>query len=44
VEAVGRDDFADLPDGVDLSAFPAYYRRNFHWQPDGWLSRALGGV
>lgn len=33
-----RDDFAHLPEEVDVSAFPPYYRRNFHWQPDGWLS------
>ncbi|MBK7861305.1 MAG: class I SAM-dependent methyltransferase [Archangiaceae bacterium] len=33
-----RDDFAGLPDDVDLSSFPHYYRRTFHWQPDGWLS------
>ncbi len=30
--------FDDLPRDVDLSAFPAYYTRNFHWQTDGWLS------
>jgi ubiquinone/menaquinone biosynthesis C-methylase UbiE len=35
-----RGDFADLPREVDLSAYPKYYRRNFHWQPDGWLSEA----
>jgi len=29
----------DLPSDVDLSEFPPYYRRNFHWQSDGWLSR-----
>lgn len=29
----------DLPQDVDLSQFPPYYRRNFHWQTDGWLSR-----
>ena len=29
----------DLPPHVDLSAFPAYYRRTFHWQTDGYLSR-----
>ncbi len=28
----------DLPEGEDLSAYPAYYARNFHWQTDGWLS------
>ena len=35
-----RGDFAALPRDVDLSAYPHYYRRNFHWQPDGWLSEA----
>ncbi|MCC6552326.1 MAG: class I SAM-dependent methyltransferase [Polyangiaceae bacterium] len=29
---------SDLPRGIDLSAYPRYYRRNFHWQSDGWLS------
>jgi ubiquinone/menaquinone biosynthesis C-methylase UbiE len=33
-----RQAFEDLPRDVDLSGFPDYYRRNFHWQPDGWLS------
>lgn len=33
-----RRRFDDLPADVDLSAYPAYYRRNFHWQTDGWLS------
>ncbi len=28
----------DLPAKVDLSDFPRYYRRTFHWQSDGWLS------
>jgi ubiquinone/menaquinone biosynthesis C-methylase UbiE len=32
-------DYADLPKDVNLSEFPAYYRRNFHWQTDGYLSR-----
>jgi ubiquinone/menaquinone biosynthesis C-methylase UbiE len=31
--------FKDLPEGVDLAAYPAYFRRNFHWQTDGYLSR-----
>ena len=35
-KAQGR--FDDLPADVDLAAFPGYYRRNFHWQTDGWLS------
>src|SRR5690606_8778341 len=29
----------DLPANVDLSAYPAYYRRTFHWQTDGYFSR-----
>jgi len=33
-----RGDYKDVPD-VDKSRFPAYYRRNFHWQTDGYLSR-----
>jgi ubiquinone/menaquinone biosynthesis C-methylase UbiE len=38
-ERARRRDFRDLPDGVDLDVYPAYYRRNFHWQTDGYLSR-----
>ena len=29
----------DLPTGVNLADFPDYFRRNFHWQSDGYLSR-----
>lgn len=29
----------DLPKDVDLGRFPDYFRRNFHWQTDGYLSR-----
>jgi ubiquinone/menaquinone biosynthesis C-methylase UbiE len=32
-------DYRDLPASVNLDAYPAYYRRNFHWQTDGYLSR-----
>jgi len=35
-----RGDFNALPEGIDASAYPDYYLRNFHWQPDGWLSEA----
>jgi SAM-dependent methyltransferase len=28
----------DLPRDVDLSRYPDYFRRNFHWQSDGYLS------
>ena len=34
-----RGDWRDLPSDVDLSAFPPYHRRTFHWQSDGYLSR-----
>lgn len=34
-----RNNFQDLPDTVDLNAYPHYFRRNFHWQSDGYLSR-----
>jgi ubiquinone/menaquinone biosynthesis C-methylase UbiE len=34
-----RKNFADLPNDVKLENYPAYYRRNFHWQTDGYLSR-----
>jgi ubiquinone/menaquinone biosynthesis C-methylase UbiE len=34
-----RDDWKDLPREVDLQGYPPYYRRTFHWQSDGYLSR-----
>ncbi len=34
-----RRDFRDLPADVDPLQYPAYYRRTFHWQSDGYLSR-----
>jgi len=36
---IDAGDFRDLPADVDLSAFPPYYRRTFHWQTDGYFSR-----
>lgn len=32
-------DFKDLPKDVDLSKYPHYFRRTFHWQTDGYLSK-----
>jgi ubiquinone/menaquinone biosynthesis C-methylase UbiE len=29
----------DFPEGTDLSRYPEYFRRNFHWQSDGYLSQ-----
>jgi ubiquinone/menaquinone biosynthesis C-methylase UbiE len=34
-----KKDYRDLPGELDLMEYPAYYRRNFHWQTDGYLSR-----
>ncbi len=34
----------DLPSDVDLSAYPPYYRRTFHWQSDGWFSRHSASI
>lgn len=34
-----RNNFQDLPSGIDLERYPRYFRRNFHWQTDGYLSR-----
>ncbi len=31
-------DHDDLPGDVDLGRYPPYFRRNFHWQSDGYLS------
>jgi ubiquinone/menaquinone biosynthesis C-methylase UbiE len=28
----------ELPKDVDLASYPEYFRRNFHWQTDGYLS------
>lgn len=35
----GARNHRDLPSDLDQSAYPAYYRRTFHWQTDGYFSR-----
>lgn len=37
VRRMRAGDFHDIPD-VDKQRYPAYYRRNFHWQTDGYFS------
>jgi ubiquinone/menaquinone biosynthesis C-methylase UbiE len=37
VRRMRRRDYQDIP-AVDKERFPAYYRRNFHWQTDGYFS------
>lgn len=34
-----RGNWKDLPGQLDLRRYPPYYRRTFHWQSDGYLSR-----
>ncbi len=34
-----RNEFRDLPEEANPRSYPAYFRRNFHWQTDGYLSR-----
>ena len=34
----------DLPVDVDLGRYPDYFRRNFHWQTDGYLSERSAAV
>jgi ubiquinone/menaquinone biosynthesis C-methylase UbiE len=34
-----RNDYTDLPASEDLARYPSYFRRAFHWQTDGYLSR-----
>jgi ubiquinone/menaquinone biosynthesis C-methylase UbiE len=37
VRRMRHGDFRDIP-AVDKRRFPPYYRRNFHWQTDGYFS------
>jgi len=34
----------DLPEGIDLASYPDYFRRNFHWQTDGYFSQRSAEV
>lgn len=34
----------ELPTDVDLSSYPDYFRRNFHWQTDGYFSERSAAV
>lgn len=38
-----RGDYKDIP-VVDKERYPAYYRRNFHWQTDGYFSERSAEV
>jgi ubiquinone/menaquinone biosynthesis C-methylase UbiE len=34
----------EVRDMPESASFPAYYRQNFHWQSDGWLSEASASI
>lgn len=37
-EKMQKEDIYQFPADVDLESYPRYYRRNFHYQTDGYLS------
>ncbi len=39
IKRISARDHRDLPTEARPERYPAYYRRNFHWQTDGYLSR-----
>jgi len=39
LQRVWRGDYRALPSEVELDRYPPYFRRTFHWQTDGYLSR-----
>ena len=44
IKRVRQSNFKDLPPNEDLGNYPPYYRRNFHWQTDGYLSAKSASV
>ena len=38
VRRMRRKDFKDIPERRSSDRYPAYYRRTFHWQTDGYFS------
>jgi ubiquinone/menaquinone biosynthesis C-methylase UbiE len=34
-----REGWRELPEGAEPKRYPPYFRRTFHWQTDGYLSR-----
>jgi ubiquinone/menaquinone biosynthesis C-methylase UbiE len=39
LQRVWKRDYRALPAEVDVARYPAYFRRTFHWQTDGYFSR-----
>ena len=38
IKRMRAGDYRDLPEEAEPRSYPAYYRRTFHWQSDGYLS------
>jgi ubiquinone/menaquinone biosynthesis C-methylase UbiE len=38
IRRMRRKDFRDIPSDIAKADYPAYYRRTFHWQTDGYFS------
>lgn len=36
--SIKNNKYENLPKNVDLSSYPKYFTRNFHWQSDGYFS------
>jgi ubiquinone/menaquinone biosynthesis C-methylase UbiE len=43
VRRMKKRDYKDIPE-VDKARYPAYYRRTFHWQTDGYFSEHSAAV
>ncbi len=44
IRRMRRNDFRDIPADIDKQDYPAYYRRTFHWQTDGYFSERSAEV
>ena len=39
-----KKDYQQLPDDIDIEKYPQYYRQNFHFQTDGYLSEGSANI
>lgn len=39
LERMREGNYRDFPEDVDVRRYPPYFRRNFHWQTDGYFSK-----
>ncbi len=43
-QRIKNKNFQDLPSNLDSQKYPQYYRRNFHYQTDGYLSEHSANI